>query len=495
MSTFVGIHLTPEKIEAACYEPGKTEPLSTYSLELPEGLINSEGEILNEKELTEHLSHFWKITGLRSRRVVLALWGKKVIVRLVQVPLIPDEHLYQTILSEAERYALFREENDLLIDYQIHRRDENLWIIYSVAPTPLVMSYKKVFQKARLDLFAVDTAQVASQRGIAFYHTGEKETWTSAVLLTGKILITHWKQNSLNTWREVALMLYGDEQEFQNFDILAENFTSEVVRTIGAETAIDETTANSLYVVSESHITSKALATHIEDNPDIQMHIVGGLVSKADEDSPLANVSLIALGVALWGYSDEKIPRLNLLHYQRPPLTEILYNFSTQIWEKQRAYASLYAFSFIGGLILAATVVGGGYLWQQHMLSLASQRQREIEEFAANISKMDSQSIVHTSGEIAQLQQFIQQETSERNRFAEQFVSQIHAIIPTDTWIDSLVITGEHSLKIEGGSIDKQSAMSFMELVMKNFPDIRNITTLESQRKGLHYVFKIGVTY
>lgn len=494
MSTFVGIHLTPEKIEAACYEPGKTEPLSTYSLELPEGLINTEGEILNEKELTENISHFWKITGLRSRRVVLALWGKKVIVRLVQVPLIPDEHLFQTILSEAERYALFREENNLLIDYQIHRRDENLGIIYSVAPTPLVMSYKRVFQKARLDLFAVDTAQLSSQRGIAFYHTGEKETWTSAVLLTGKILITHWKQNSLNTWREVALMLYGDEQEIQNFDNLAENFTSEVVRTIGAETAID-TTDNALYVVSESHITSKALASHIEESPDIQMEIIGGLVSKSDEDSPLSNVSLIVLGVALWGYSDEKIPSLNLLHYQRPPLTEILYNFSTQFWEKQKAYTPLYMFGSISGLLLAALVIGGGYLWKQHMLSLASQRQREIEDFAAHISQMDSQSVVHTSGEIAQLQQFIQQETSERNRFAEQFVSQIHAIIPTDTWIDSLVITGEHALMIEGGSIDKQSTMNFMELVMKNFPDIRNITTLESQRKGLHYVFKIGVTY
>ena len=85
----------------------------------------------------------------------------------------------------------------------------------------------------------------------------------------------------------------------------------------------------------------------------------------------------------------------------------------------------------------------------------------------------------------------------ERQGFLLPFIEEVHAVIPTDTWIDSLTITDARTVEIEGGSVDKNSAIYFMDTLMRNFPQIKEINALESHRSGngLHYSFKIGVRF
>ena len=253
--SFIGIYISPSRIEAVQYSEDGNMKASSYP-DLPLGLINSDGEILDSKLLGKHLADFWKLANFVERRVVVGIWGKKVIMRMTKLPKLPVDQLYQTILSEAERYALFRDEPHLFIDYFAieNEAEDILEVYYAVTSDDFIVKYREVCKYAKLQVIAFDIAQLSAQRGLIYYHPPLETSWTSAAILPGKLIISHWAQRGLVTWREVALNVYEEQQGLIDIDILSENFETEVVRTLLSEERISKDYP--LYIVAETEALS-----------------------------------------------------------------------------------------------------------------------------------------------------------------------------------------------------------------------------------------------
>src|SRR5690242_1602877 len=113
---FIGLYITPRQIEAVQCRPGRDGVMhigSTHRLELPPDVLDADGTVVKDTVLVTKLRELWQQGRLPTRNVVLSLWGKKSIVRVIQMPRMKT--LYQAILAEAEGYALYREDTDLVL--------------------------------------------------------------------------------------------------------------------------------------------------------------------------------------------------------------------------------------------------------------------------------------------------------------------------------------------------------------------------------------------
>lgn len=487
--SFVGLYISPSRIEAVHYSEGNIKA-SSYP-DLPLGLINSDGEILDPQLLGKHLADFWKLANFIERRVVVGIWGKKVIMRMTKLPKLPVDQLYQTILSEAERYALFREETHLFIDYFAveNELEDVLQVYYAVTSEDFIVNYREVCKYAKLQVMAFDIAQLSAQRGLAYYHPPLETSWTSAVMLPGKLIISHWAQRGLITWREVALTVYEEQQGLIDIDILSENFETEVVRTLLSEERISRDYP--LYIVAESEIISSKLAIFLNTRESIPLQAIGEF--KMEKESPaLKNISLIALGVSLWSYINTIIPAFNLVRFERPGFFEMLTEILQSWVEKQKIYWKTFLFSIIIGLLLMGTTIVGGIAFKINL----EQREENIRNQIAQV-KIDTQRIEKLVTELKQLenQKIIQfAKSQEANRFAEKFIEKIRSLIPTDSWLNTLIVTETNELQLEGMSVGKNSAVYFANEIM-NLKEIKRVKVLEAQKKDKYFNFKIIVTY
>ncbi|MDB5097592.1 MAG: PilM, partial [Cyanobacteria bacterium RYN_339] len=164
---FVGLLISPTSVEAVQCSRSESGEVSFdfyHHLATVEPLVDEDGDMANHEALGDVLAQLWKETGIKTRDVVLGLSGKRAIARLVPLPRIPANQLHQVVLSEAEQYTLFRDEEPLVDYFTVDTDDESTTVFYAAASQRLVNAYKAALKHAKLKLLAVDIAQYASLR-------------------------------------------------------------------------------------------------------------------------------------------------------------------------------------------------------------------------------------------------------------------------------------------------------------------------------------------
>ncbi|MFQ5481933.1 MAG: type IV pilus assembly protein PilM [Nitrospinaceae bacterium] len=78
----------------------------------------SEGIVNNEEHVVDALSRLLKSENIETRHAIASVSGEAVIIKKIQVPVLPEEEIEDTINEEAEQYIPF-DIDDVRIDYQI----------------------------------------------------------------------------------------------------------------------------------------------------------------------------------------------------------------------------------------------------------------------------------------------------------------------------------------------------------------------------------------
>ena len=143
--TYVGLLITPTSIEAAQCSKNEAGEISFdfyHHMAMADSVVDEEGDITNAEALGKALAEFWKENDIKTKNVVLGLSGKRAIARLVSLPRIPANQLQQVILSEAEQYTLFRDEEPFVDYFTVDADTETSTVFWSrlTMRSPVVMT-------------------------------------------------------------------------------------------------------------------------------------------------------------------------------------------------------------------------------------------------------------------------------------------------------------------------------------------------------------------
>lgn len=508
---FVGLYITPTQIEAVhCRfgKGGRVQIAAAHRLELPSDVIDAEGTIQKEQILATKLKELWQQARLPTRSVVLALWGKKSIVRLIQMPRMKT--LYQAILAESEGYALYREDSDLILDYHELGPAEAEYgpVIFTVTTRRIVTTWRKCLKLAGLKLLAMDSAQMAAQRGLAFCHGDSEEPWMGAALLPQKLIISYWSKGVATIWREVMLASdFGTEGDFSQ---MADRFENELSRTLASESGLPD--KYNILIAGDDMDNSLQLGLYLNERGSIPAEVAGFFRLMMEESIPdtLHEISLVTLGSALWSRQEE-IPSFDVLRHEKTwvdvataaalrvmqPVVDTLAAHgakgaaATAEWyQAQGRY--LFA-GLISGSILAAAALTFAWLERNRMDAQAQSLQSEITATQVLLERPSAAPSVDPL--VAQQEQMKQLLESRRsNRFPLQFLIKLQEIIPSDTWISNVSAGDDNQLSIEGASMQKGSFFQFLNTVLA-MPEIRKLQTMDSREVPGAHQFKITLLF
>ncbi|MEB3196728.1 MAG: pilus assembly protein PilM [Candidatus Sericytochromatia bacterium] len=308
----VGLLITPQAIEAAhCVlgDDGQIRFDFHHHLTLETSLVDEEGEVADSQALGEALATFWAANDIRCRHVVVGLYGRGAIARLVSLPRIPANQLQQVVLSEAEQYSVFREEEPLVDYFTVDTDTDTSTVFYAATSKRLLDAYAKALKVAKLSPLGFDLVHFAGLRQLVNARTTTTEHWDGVAVMALRLVITSWQGKNLQNWREVALQRHEaqtDEQGYQQIE-------TEVTRTLLEEAG----TERELLVAGASLAESARLSDYFRSHTDTPLAAVGlEHWAKRVPPSALEHISPACLGLALWGY-ETAIPSLDLSRSER----------------------------------------------------------------------------------------------------------------------------------------------------------------------------------
>lgn len=150
---------TPPQLLAAGYIPTPTKPSNLQNLQSP-----ADEQILADS--INRLVHDMKVS---SADVSLSLPSAQVITRVLELPLMTDAELAQSIKWEAEQYIPMPL-SKVKIDYTVIDKNEQnskMKILLVAAPFELIEKYMRVVSLAGLNAVAIETEILAAARSIS----------------------------------------------------------------------------------------------------------------------------------------------------------------------------------------------------------------------------------------------------------------------------------------------------------------------------------------
>lgn len=529
--SFVGLYLTADRIEAAVMggDPHEPELETQYISELGPDLIDPDGVILDPAGLAGELKRFWKEAGLKTRRVVLALDSRKALLRQIRLPKMPLNSLDQAILSEAEQFALFRDEEPL-IDYFVNELEHDfIQATYGVITTDLVTSYTKLMKQAGLTLHALDLAQLAGQRGMEFYHPLRDTYWTGVMVQPQRLIISCWMDGRLSVMREIVL----PERMSHDMAMLAQSYLPNIAHSVADDlNFFDEPR---MVLACDRVDDARALAEHAqallpgevlvagpdpasslrEENEDsfepdgdasfdngfgdeldaaFDAALEGGVktaIPQADTDDEededdfaeeAIQVSYIALGAALWD-GNGIVPSLNLMpkgklsHRKTPKL-----DFKLNLHVNHRVLAGV-----VAALVLSAAF-SSWQLWQK------KEREDQVKTLMRQLADMQvqvegTQQMINTQPpEAEMLRQWMP--NYQENLFARRLLDALREHTPSDAWVTSIKYALGKTVMIEGGALSQTSCLHFADQI-STLDRIQQVRLIKIEKSGGQYVFEL----
>lgn len=535
---FVGLYITADRLEAAVVGGSPSEPVieTQYLSELPPDLVDADGAILDVAALGAELKRFWKESGLRNRRVVLVIDSRKALLRQIRLPKMPINSLDQAILSEAEQFALYRDEEPL-IDYFVNELEhEFIQTTYGVVPEETVNAYSKALKTAGLNLIALDLAQLAGQRGMEFYHPLEDDHWTGVMVQPQRLIISCWMERRLWVMREIIL----PERISHDMAMLAQSYLPNIAHSVASDTnSFDDP---HMVLACDRFEDARVLADHAKNLLEGRISIAGpgddsddgdeasdpwgdsvdtaldgafgtedafaaedgfALTATLPQASPDADdeadeaedrdveddleddlddegpqISYIALGAALWGRPGV-VPSLNLLPKGKSTartLPKLEFDLDRRV-----------LIGLVATLLVGAALTGW-QVWQKgereaQVKGLMRQLADAQVQMQGNQQMMDSQ-----PPEAELLKQWIPH--LEENVFARQFLETLRETTPSDAWISEVRYTAGKEIVLSGGALSQTSCLYFADQIA-TLDRVRQVKILKIEKSGASYTFEI----
>lgn len=154
--------------------------LDNYGISLsPEGAI-ANGEILNTVAVAGNLAELLRESGIKDRKVIVAITGQKVIIREIVLPIMEDKELMAGVLWEAPKYVPY-DLDDSIVDAEkvdeFLEKDGNkmMRVLLVAAPKSIIQPYMEVLKKVRIIPKIVDVISSANIRVFENHLTYKKE--------------------------------------------------------------------------------------------------------------------------------------------------------------------------------------------------------------------------------------------------------------------------------------------------------------------------------
>lgn len=479
----IGLYVTPQAIEVAqcdVDDAGEVRFTRYHRMQLPTPLVDDEGEVLDPKALGEAIAWLWREHDLACRHVVVGLYGKLAIARLVTLPSIPLNQLKQVVLSEAEQYAIFRDEEPLVDFMTVETDDDSTTVFYMAASARLIEGYAQALKVARLSPLAFDLAHFASLRQLCQAGGAKDGAWDGVVALPARLVITRWQAGILQVWREVALARAesgADEQVNQVIE-------AEVSRTLAGPGDEHRTS----WVAGASFSDSIRLSEFFKAHTDFDLSVAGlSEWTRRVAPSALQSISPACLGLALWGF-EVGVPSLNLAKDS---------SVGGQFWEKLQVAAAAFRFdrsvaaAFLGVLLGAGVGVGAPWLWAHNVQGQIEILKREVAELDAangtlngrvNAMKLEAdanQAILALIGPQA------------APNLAIDLLAQTADIIPAEAFLSRVSAQNPAQVLLEGGSVSQAAGLALARQIghFKEVARVQVLDLLRSDQGG--YQFRI----
>lgn len=470
---FVGLLISPGSIEAVQCSKNEAGEISFdlyHQIDLTEPYVDEDGDITNPEALGQLLGQLWKDAGIKCRNVVLGFSGKRAIARLVSLPRIPANQLQQVILSEAEQYTLFRDEEPLVDYFTVDTDMESSTVFYAAVSQKLVNAYKKTLKHAKLNLMAIDIAQYASLRALVHFKMSDSDVWDGVIVLPARLVITSWFGQKLLNWREVSSQRWEEEGEDQRYQFIE----TELSRTL----RLDGETQREVLVAKDSLAESARMSHYFQRNTDLPLLATGiDYWSRRMPPAALEHITPAALGLALWGL-EQRIPSLDLLH-RSGNKNEFFSSLSSQMaglkFDRSAGIAAGVAVATFGIGLGSLWYVGAGVLGDQNTvlkndisgLSIAN------SGLTARVDELTKQNDTN-----AQILALIGPQAA--TNLSVSFLTQVNDIVPADAWLYSLESPAPDKLVLKGGA-NSQSAGLTLARQITHFIEVSQVKVADMQ--------------
>ncbi len=465
--TYVGLLITPTAIEAAqCSrnEAGEINFDFYHHMAMTDSVVDEEGDITNAEALGKALSEFWTINDIKTRNVVLGLSGKRAIARLVSLPRIPAAQLQQVVLSEAEQYQLFRDEEPFVDYFTVDADTETSTVFYAAASQKLINAYVHTLKEAKLKMVALDIAQFAALRQLVHFKLSDSDVWDGVIVMPTRLVITSWFGQKLLNWREVSAQRFEPGAEDQLYQFIE----TEVSRTLRPESGKER----EIMVACTSLAESARIADYFQYHTDLPLQSAGiDYWARRVPADALALVSPAVLGLALWGH-EQRIPSLDLLNRtgkQSELLVSIQSYFENIKLDRSVGIAAgisaaTFLVGFAGLWYLGSNVIGGQNNVLRGEISTLTSTNAGLTATMANLTKQAAanEAILGLIGGQA------------APNLTVNFVGQVNDIVPSDAWLTAVKAESPTSLRIEGGSNTQSAALTLAQKVAE-FEEVAKI--------------------
>lgn len=299
---------------------------------VPPGSIEN-GIISNKPAVASALSKILDKEGIRGNRVYLAAGGPSLVLRWIEMPVMPEDDLREALKFEARKYLPFPVDSCVLDFKILHRKarqsEETLRLLLIAAPRFLVDSRFETAELAGLKPIGMDVEPLAVLRALEHNRTGTELAWgehPQAILIFGSAGTDFYviKDADLEFARRIPIgggslsriitdgkepnITEDDEYELlrritfdQDGQIMAEGVSSETASALKSEmTCLDQEIQRSCsYYQSlfpegsyEGVLTHVAIGGGLAAIPNFNTHLARELDLSVDIADPLARINV-----------------------------------------------------------------------------------------------------------------------------------------------------------------------------------------------------------
>lgn len=190
----IGVDIGTRSIRVAEININKEPPVLSKVgfMKIPEGLV-VDGEIAEIGGVSNALKDLWRTGGFEKRDIILGIANQKVIVRVVDLPLMSEDELKGAIRFQAADYIPMPVEEtiidfEILKEFEVREGEKMMKVLLVAAQREMIQSFVDVFASAGLVPKSVDVKSFALMRSLIprskfLPSETEQETAKSAVCL------------------------------------------------------------------------------------------------------------------------------------------------------------------------------------------------------------------------------------------------------------------------------------------------------------------------
>ncbi|WP_449282381.1 type IV pilus biogenesis protein PilM [Leucobacter sp.] len=165
-SSCVGLEITEEEVRAAEVSTGRTlKILGHGAVRLPRGAAK-DSEVLDRAAVATALQQLWKQAGFRSRRVVLGICSRRVLVRDYRTQVMAPEQLKQALPFQVADLLPVPVDQAVIDFYPVSQEQDQLSGLLVAAVAETVTEMVDTVARARLHVERVDLAPFGLLRAI-----------------------------------------------------------------------------------------------------------------------------------------------------------------------------------------------------------------------------------------------------------------------------------------------------------------------------------------